>query len=108
VLVVRCCSLLFVAVADLLLSPIQITDFGLAKHVSCPSSLTTYYGTELYMAPEVRRQLDDDTTDPYTPAVDIWSLGVILHYMLFGRHPACARANDTGLSTSTERTYSVF
>ena len=87
---------------------LQITDFGLAKRVTCPSSLTTYCGTELYIAPEVRSQKDDDDAEPYTPAVDIWSLGVVLHYVLFGRHPACARANHTGLSTSTERTSTVF
>jgi serine/threonine protein kinase len=76
--------------------------------MSCPSSLTTYCGSEWYIALEMRRQLDDDDADPYTPAVDVWTLGVVLHYMLFGWHPACARAHHTGLSTSTERTYSVF
>ncbi|XP_046450161.1 ovarian-specific serine/threonine-protein kinase Lok-like [Daphnia pulex] len=80
----------------------QITDFALPKHMSCPSSLTTFCKTELFIAPEVRRQLDDEGADPYTPAVDVCSLGVVLHYMLFGRQPACARANHTGLSTSTE------
>lgn len=42
--------------------------------MSCPSSLTTFCGTELYIAKEVRRQLDDEGADPYTPAVDVWSL----------------------------------
>jgi serine/threonine protein kinase len=76
--------------------------------MSCPWSLTTYCGTELYIAPEVRRQLDDEGVDLYTPAVDVWSMGVILHYMLFGRHLACSRDNHTGYSTSTERTYAFL
>ncbi|XP_046450183.1 ovarian-specific serine/threonine-protein kinase Lok-like [Daphnia pulex] len=83
-----------------MLALIQIADFGLAKLMS---SLTTYCGSEWYIALEMRRQLDDDDADPYTPAVDVWTLGVVLHYMLFGWHPACARAHHTGLSTSTEQ-----
>jgi serine/threonine-protein kinase Chk2 len=44
----------------------------------------TYCGTPLYLAPEVRRNV---SRKPYTSAVDVWSLCVILLFMLSGNHP---------------------
>ncbi|EFX66230.1 hypothetical protein DAPPUDRAFT_332413 [Daphnia pulex] len=58
---------------------------------------------ELYFATEVRRLLDDADVEPYTAAAKVWSLVVILQYMLFGRHPSCSCADYTGQSTSTQR-----
>jgi serine/threonine protein kinase len=83
----------------------KIAGFGLSKRLLHPSTLTTCCGTDLYIAPEVRRQLDDGDVEPYTAAADVWSLGVILHYMLLGRHPSCSRADYTGRSTSTQRAH---
>jgi hypothetical protein len=60
---------------------------------------------ELYIAMEVRRQLDDADVESYTAAAEVWGLVVILHYMLFGRHTSCSRADYTSRSTSTQRTY---
>lgn len=45
----------------------------------------TYCGTPLYLAPEVGR--DRTCRKPYTSAVDVWSLGVILFILLSGYHP---------------------
>jgi serine/threonine protein kinase len=50
---------------------IKLSDFGLAKEGSVKSKC----GTELYMAPET---LKTRTPGYYSPAVDIWSLGVIV------------------------------
>ena len=47
---------------------IKLTDFGLLR---ASNDLTTLCGTPLYLAPEVFKKRS------YTPAVDIWSLGVV-------------------------------
>eukprot|EP00831_Metopus_contortus_P065983 TRINITY_DN58894_c0_g1_i2.p1 TRINITY_DN58894_c0_g1~~TRINITY_DN58894_c0_g1_i2.p1 ORF type:complete len:411 (+),score=56.89 TRINITY_DN58894_c0_g1_i2:179-1411(+) len=60
---------------------IKLIDFGLAKHGdgSCPA-YQTVVGTPYYVAPEV---IDGD----YSYSCDIWSIGVIMHYMLSGEMP---------------------
>ncbi|CZR65638.1 uncharacterized protein PAC_15538 [Phialocephala subalpina] len=47
---------------------IKFTDFGLSK---ASNDLKTFCGTQLYLAPEVY------AGNSYTPAVDIWSLGMV-------------------------------
>ncbi len=61
-----------------------ITDFGLAKVMSAGplNANTCFVGTPSYLAPE---QLEKETG--FTPAADIYSLGVILYEMLSGRLP---------------------
>jgi serine/threonine protein kinase len=54
---------------------IKLTDFGLSR---VSKDLTTFCGTALYLAPEVY------TKDSYTPAVDIWSLGVVIFKFAYG------------------------
>ena len=60
---------------------IKIMDFGLSKIVSPNERMVDGYGTLSYVAPEVLLRT------PYNKEVDIWSLGVILFYMLCGRLP---------------------
>jgi calcium/calmodulin-dependent protein kinase I len=63
-------------------SPIKITDFGLAKYrAGKMEAMTTACGTPGYVAPEVLKN------EPYGPAVDLWSLGVILYILLCGFPP---------------------
>ncbi|KAL1140208.1 hypothetical protein AAG570_000140, partial [Ranatra chinensis] len=63
---------------------VKITDFGLSKLVDSETNLKTACGTLKYIAPEI---LSFDFTGPYTNAVDIWSLGVLLFLCLSGKYP---------------------
>ena len=60
---------------------IKIMDFGLSKIVSTQEKLVDGYGTLSYVSPEVLLRT------PYNKEVDIWSLGIILFYMLCGHLP---------------------
>ncbi len=59
-------------------APPKIGDFGCGYDVRGPLPAKTVVGTPGYIAPEV---LKDCT---YSPACDVWSLGVILYIMLVG------------------------
>ena len=43
--------------------------------------LTTHCGTPIYMAPQIFAGSD------YDSKVDIWSIGVVMYYLLSGTHP---------------------
>ena len=60
---------------------IKIMDFGLSKIVSSQEKMIEGYGTLSYVSPEVLLRI------PYNKEVDIWSLGIILFYMLCGHLP---------------------
>lgn len=59
-------------------SLIKLSDFGLSKIIDEQTFMKTICGTPLYVAPEVL----DKAVYYYDKQVDIWSLGVILFYML--------------------------
>ncbi|XP_054770468.2 testis-specific serine/threonine-protein kinase 4-like [Lytechinus pictus] len=67
---------------------LKITDFGFARSKMKPSEpgktilSETYCGSYAYAPPEILRGI------PYCPMLgDIWSMGVILYTMLYGRLP---------------------
>ena len=64
---------------------IKIADFGFAKMLGEQSYAKTMLGSPLNMAPEILANKE------YTNKADIWSIGVCLHEMLFGRNPYTAR-----------------
>ena len=46
--------------------------------------MTSIAGTPLYMAPQVLMRM------PYTSKCDIWSIGMILYELIFGKTPFTA------------------
>ncbi|KAK9888334.1 hypothetical protein WA026_000590 [Henosepilachna vigintioctopunctata] len=64
--------------SDLPETLVKITDFGLSKFLNEYTMMETICGTPTYVAPEVI----DSSYSEYSKQVDIWSLGVILFYML--------------------------
>lgn len=69
------------------LSPIKvkISDFGLSKRVVDGTELRTEVGTENYTAPEIVGLLSGRSS--YSNAVDMWSLGCLVYYMLTKKMP---------------------
>ncbi|KAJ5343818.1 uncharacterized protein N7506_003642 [Penicillium brevicompactum] len=60
---------------------VKVADFGIAKNID-GTIARTWTGTDGYMAPEVR------SSNSYTAAVDIWSLGAVAYYMRTGSAPS--------------------
>lgn len=72
---------------------VKIADFGFSKQTSKGTTeketdLQTQIGPECYIAPEVLGLLDDTReSSSFTSAVDIWSLGCLLYYVLTKQTP---------------------
>ncbi|KAK7496091.1 hypothetical protein BaRGS_00012792 [Batillaria attramentaria] len=60
---------------------LKIADFGLSRIIEPEIQMSTVCGTPGYCAPEVLRG------EPYTQAVDLWSVGVITYILLCGYEP---------------------
>ncbi|CAL1162669.1 unnamed protein product, partial [Cladocopium goreaui] len=75
---------------DCVLLDIKIADYGLSKYRE--EELKSLVGTPQYWAPEM---LMGRGKDAYDERVDLWSLGVLLYVMLYGRYPFKGeRANE--------------
>lgn len=53
-------------------------DLGLARRSTTERVLTTFCGTDVYMAPETAV---GEESNGYGKAVDVWALGVVLFRM---------------------------
>ncbi|KAL4486491.1 hypothetical protein ABPG72_018445 [Tetrahymena utriculariae] len=70
---------------------IKIADFGFAKHNQDDDLLKSTLGTPITMAPEILNGKQ------YNEKCDIWSLGVIIYQMVFGKPPFMP-AKGTGIN----------
>ena len=67
----------------------KLGDFGFCVKLETQHALTTgYFGSLLYMAPEVAFQQE------YNSKCDIWSLGVVLFRMLFNSFPILCETKE--------------
>jgi serine/threonine protein kinase len=64
---------------------IKITDFGFARKFQTNHMISTICGSPMYMAPEI---LDKKK---YSIKSDLWSVGIILYQMLYGKVPFKSR-----------------
>ncbi len=63
------------------INSLKIIDFGLTVTLGYEETVNDLMGTVTYLAPEVY------TNKPYDFKVDVWSIGVILYYLLSGILP---------------------
>ncbi len=61
----------------------KVLDFGIARitHAQATRHTTSAMGSPLWMAPE-----QTDSTQPITPATDVWALGLIAFWVFTGTH----------------------
>lgn len=64
---------------------LKISDFGFAKIVGSNALQETICGSPMYMAPEIMDHL------PYTDKSDLWSVGIIMYEVMFGKYPIAAK-----------------
>ena len=75
----------------------KLGDFGIAKAVE-KTTRGTQTGTYKYMAPEVYHN------EPYGPRADIYSLGLVLYWLLNERHEPFVPINNRPPTSSEEET----
>lgn len=71
-----------ILLGDAGLAHVKVADFGLSDFYRPGESMRSNCGSLSYLAPEIFRG-----TSNAGPPLDVWSLGVILFAMLFGRLP---------------------
>ncbi|KXZ53936.1 hypothetical protein GPECTOR_6g854 [Gonium pectorale] len=78
---------------------LKLSDFSVSKDTLRHSQPRSQVGTAMYCAPEVLCNFRGAAYD--AAAADVWSVGVVLFSMLFGRHPY-ARPEDAALPAAQQ------
>ena len=86
---------------------IKIADFGLSKLFTEGQALQTICGSPQYVAPEVLA-VGPASGSSYTPAVDCWSIGIILYILLSGFSPFDDSVSERGGGGGGGRRWSPF
>lgn len=68
---------------------VKAIDFGLGTLCAPQQMLDTLCGTKYYIAPEVWNQF-------YSREADLWSLGIVLHCMIYRQWPFGMLVGDMG------------
>ena len=68
---------------------VKIVDFGLSMIIAPSERLNENYGTLIFTAPEILLNKE------YNVKVDVWSVGVIAFYLLFGILPFTVHGKDS-------------
>ncbi len=82
-----------------------IADYGLAEFADSEEYLFVRCGTPGYVAPEVINIKDMKTK--YTPACDVFSLGLIFHLLLFGKSLFKGKTYNEILNQNRSCTYDL-
>jgi len=67
---------------------IKLMDFGLSKILGNKETTNEGYGTVAFIAPEILQRL------PYNYKVDIWSLGIIMYFIISGEIPFMPKSKN--------------
>jgi calcium-dependent protein kinase len=78
---------------------VKVIDFGMASFFIPTFHMKSLAGTPGYWAPEVLK-------GSYSPACDVWSLGVILYFILSSKHPFEGQSLQVTLSKSLKGNFS--
>ncbi len=74
---------------------IRLLDFGLSKIIGPTQTCNEPYGTLSYVAPEVLLE------QPYTKAVDLWSIGITTYLLLAGCLPFDHESSEREIARQT-------
>ena len=76
----------------------KITDYGLSKQLIQSNKASTYAGTNDYIAPEIKNNLDIDKSK-----VDLWSIEILIHKLYFGNTNIIQKTNNNYLDDLIKR-----
>jgi len=97
------------------LSDVKLSDYGFGKKVDLKQSLVghTILGTDDYFAPEMieaikQMTLGDEEVAGYDEKVDVWSYGILLYFLLFGKTPYESSGGGLGVVEKEDFKYPSY